>query len=56
MSEQDWLLESVKTIRNLAEIAIILREQDKNHLLPTVLELMFQECQSVVDENCVVKE
>jgi len=35
---------------------LLIKEQQANHLLPTIFELMLQEIQQVVDENCVVKE
>ena len=55
----DWLLEQIKTVRNLCDIALVLSEQriDKRMtLLPTILELMLVEIQQIVEENCVVKE
>lgn len=54
MSE-DYLLEQVKTIKNLCEIAILLRQMGKNELLPTVLELVFGEAQQMNDDYCVVR-
>jgi len=56
MSEQDWLLEQIKTIRNLADIAIMLRNQNRGDLLPTILELLYQEAQSITLANCVKEE
>jgi len=53
---QDFLVEQIKTISNLCEIAIILRGLNKDELLPTVLELMMVECQDIVDIYCVVND
>ena len=51
----DSLLENIKTVRNLADVAITLRIKGKDELLPTVLELMMVELQDIIDEHCVVK-
>jgi len=51
-----WLPEQLKTIRNLTEVAQILIEHKQQRLLPTILELMFLECQQIVDEDCVVRK
>ena len=56
MSEQDGLFENLKTIRNLAEVCLLLRTQGINDLLPTVMELLYQEVYVLVDEYCVVRE
>ena len=53
--EYDSLLENIKVIRNLAEVAIVLRTKEKDTLLPTVLELMMIELQEVIDEHCIVR-
>ena len=53
MTDKDWLVEQLKTIRNLCDTALILRNISKNELLPTVLELLYQEAQAIVDENCI---
>lgn len=56
MPEQDWLLESMKTIRNLAEVAVILREKGFSvipcSMLATILELLFEHCQQLILEHC----
>ena len=52
----DSLLESIKVIRNLSEVALILRAKERDELLPTVLELMLMELQAIIDEHCVVKD
>ena len=54
----EWLPEQLKTIRNLCDISLLLLEQriDKRQtLLPTVLELLYEEAQKIVLENCVVE-
>jgi len=56
VSEQDGLFENLKTIRNLAEVCLLLRTQGINDLLPTVMELLYQEVYVLVDEYCVVRE
>ena len=48
----DWLLEQVKTCRNLCAIAEILIEGNRRDLLPTVLELLFLEAQNINDDHC----
>ena len=52
----DSLLENIRIVRNLAEVAITLRVKGKDELLPTVLELMMVELQDVIDEHCVVED
>ncbi len=49
----DWLPEQLKTIRNLCDIALLLRDVGKDELLPTVLELLYEQAQQVVDEQCI---
>ena len=56
MPEQDWLLEQCKTIRNLADICVILREAGMNELLPTAMELILDQAQQLVDDHCVVRD
>jgi hypothetical protein len=50
----EWLIEQLKTSKNLCDVALILAEANQNHLMPTILELLLQEVQTIVDENCVV--
>ena len=56
MSEKDWLDEQIKTIRNLCDIAMLVKVAGKTELLPTVLELMYLQCQRLIDENCLVRD
>ena len=58
---QDFLLEQIKTIRNLCDVAVFLREEKKmevtrNSLLATMLELLYQEAQTITLDNCVENE
>ena len=52
MSE-DWLPDQLKTCGNLIEIALLLIEQDKRRLLPTILEILFEEVQHIIEVHCV---
>ena len=56
MGEQDFLEEQLKTINNLTQIGILLRISKQNELLPTILELILQEAQQLVDDYCVIGE
>ena len=51
---KDWLPDQLKTCRNLIEIALLLIELNKCYLLPTILEILLEQVQDIVDENCVV--
>ena len=48
------LLEQLKTIKNLVEVAVILINLGRENLLPTILELLYLESQGI-DEYCVVR-
>lgn len=52
MKDKHFLIEQIKTIHNLTEIALLL--MDREDLLYTVLELIFVESQNMNDEFCVV--
>ena len=52
----DELMELLKSIRNRVDIATILINLGRDELLPTILEDMYQDCQTITDEYCVVKE
>ncbi len=52
----DILLEQIKTIKNLAETALFLKELGREQLLPTILELMFVEIQTLNDDYCVRRD
>jgi len=49
-----WTREHLRTSRNLCDIAITLIDNEKEYLLPTVLELLLLEIQALVDKYCVV--
>ena len=51
-----WLEEQLKTTRNLCDVALLLIHTGNTKLLPTILELLYQETQQIVDENCVVRD
>ena len=53
---EDWLVEHLKTIKNLCQIALLLRGRGRNELLPTILEFLYQEAQEIIDENCIEDE
>ena len=53
MSKIDWLPEQLKTSKNLCDIALLLIETGNRHLLATVLELLYAETQTILDENCI---
>lgn len=54
------LLEQLKTIRNLCDIAILLEEKGELNqravLMPTILELLHIETAKAVEEHCIVDE
>ena len=52
--ERRWLREYLRTTRNLCDVALIVLEQGKDELLPTVLELLYQEAQNILEEHCIV--
>lgn len=54
--KKDWLEDQLRTTRNLTDIALLLIETNHRELLPTILELLFEQVQTVLDENCIVKE
>jgi hypothetical protein len=53
-ADMEALREQIKTTRNLAEIALVLIEENRCELLPTALETMFEQAQSILDNYCVV--
>lgn len=56
MEKQDFLLEQIKTIHNLTEVATILRNMNRDELLPTILELIYLEAQDMVDTYCIEED
>ena len=57
MDDTHQLEEDIKTCRNLCEISLyILKATNRMDLLPTLLETLYQEVQTIVGEYCVVKD
>lgn len=52
----NWLEEQLLTTRNLCDIALLLKRFNQQHLLPTVLELLFIEVQNLTLDHCVKEE
>jgi len=50
--DRDELKETVYSIRNACEISFILIEQERDDLLPTILEYAGQDMQAVMLEYC----
>lgn len=54
------LRDELMTVRNLIDIALLLDEKgykvEKESHLATILEVIFEHCQFVIDENCVVRD
>ena len=56
MTKQDWLPDQLKTTMNLCSVALLILEQrvDKRQiLLPTILEFLYEQVQTILDENCI---
>ena len=53
--KEDWLPDQLKTSKNLIDIALLLIETNNRRWLPTILELLYAEIQTILDEQCVVK-
>ncbi len=51
--EQQLLKEAIRTQVNLCAIVLILQDLGRDELLPTVLEMMFEHLQAIIDEYCV---
>ncbi|KKN74994.1 hypothetical protein LCGC14_0384960 [marine sediment metagenome] len=50
---EHFLVEQLKTSRNLIDISILLIETENRHLLATALELLYEQTQIITLENCV---
>ena len=50
--EEPELRELVKSIRNRCDIALLLTGHSTNHLLPTILEDLSVDAQTIVMEYC----
>jgi len=53
MKQPNYLVEQLKTIRNLTDISLLLLRDEQDALIPTILELLHQETQQIVDDHCV---
>ena len=53
MGEIIWLKEHIETSKHLCEISLILIKEDREDLLPTVLELLFYYAQTILEEYCI---
>lgn len=52
----DWQIEQLKTISNLCQIAIIVKEQGRDDLMPSIIEVIYLESQGMVDDHCIKDE
>ena len=52
----EWLGEQLRTVQRLCETALILLEIKREDLLPTILEIILEQVQQIVDNNCIVKK
>lgn len=55
MNDNHYLVEQIKTIKNLCEISLYIAPVHPEWL-PTLLELLYQEAQEIVNEHCIVRE
>ena len=55
MAEKEQLIEDLKSCRNLIDICLILLKEERDDILATPLELLFEKIQEIVDTRCVVK-
>ena len=51
--ERHWLEEYLRTLKNQAQIALILLEQNELGLLPTELECAYETAQFLIDNYCI---
>ena len=58
MDERDisQLKEYLKTTKNLADIALLIIDNDRNDLLWTALETLYDQAQLIIDEFCIIGE
>jgi len=54
--ENHWLTEQLKTITNLSTVAQVLIVVNYEELLPIVLELLYEQVQIILDEQCIVDD
>ena len=53
---ENYLVEQIKTCKNLCDVAEILFNVGREDLLPTILECLLLEAQEMVDDHCVKQE
>lgn len=51
--QEYWLRQTLNTISNLSDIAILVIEARRGDLLPTMLELLYIEAQDLTDQYCI---
>jgi len=58
MNKEDTaiLQEYLKTTKNLADIALLIIDNDRNDLLWTALETLYEQAQLITDEFCIIGE
>ena len=58
MNDKDisQLKEYLKTTKNLADIALLIIDNDRNDLLWTALETLYDQAQLIIDEFCIIGE
>jgi len=54
--QEYYLIEKLKTIKNLCDISILLIQWKHLDLLATPLEYIYEEAQEILDETCVVED
>ena len=50
----DELKDLLDSIRNKVRIAEILIQRKDTHLLPTILECLYEDAQKIIDDYCIV--
>lgn len=53
MATAEWLNEQLNTCENLIELARLAIDYDRKELILTALELLFEQCQMIIEDNCV---
>jgi len=58
MDERDrsQLKKYLNTLRNLADIALLIIDSNRNDLLWTALETLYEQAQLITDEFCIIGE
>ena len=50
------LKEYLKATKNLADIALLIIDNNRNDLLWTALEMLYEQAQLIADEFCIIGE